>query len=165
MSACTEIVSLLVAEPDGTLSAAELARLETHVAGCPDCRRQRALLRATPVALRIATSTFSVPSVPAEWSELRARLLGEPGGTATHRRQRRPWFAWSLPIAAVGAAAAFAILAFFREPGGSPLPLPAVAHADFFQAENVASTLVYVDQESGWLIVWADPVTNDKTTG
>jgi hypothetical protein len=75
--------------------------------------------------------------------------------TVRPRRNFAPWFA--LPIGAVAAAA----IAFYVAPttpkAVSPTPTKThVARADSVEAPgNNASTMVFVDDKSGWLIVWA----------
>jgi hypothetical protein len=74
------------------------------------------------------------------------------------------WAAWTgLPLAA---AAALALV--FWAPDDAPTATgedatfaeAAPAYAEFVEAsDNAASTVVYVDQESGWLIVWASAPT------
>ncbi len=163
MAPCRQIEPLLLSEPDGTLDAAGLAQLEAHVAGCPDCRRQRAQLAAAAASLKQTSAAFPVPSAPQEWLTLRNRLRGEQqaggGGTAGSR-----WWFWGIRVAALGAAAAIACIAYLRPPfSASTATGKPLARAEFVRADNAASTLVYVDQESGWLIVWADsPAANGR---
>ena len=158
MPTCREIAPLLLSEPDGTLDATELAQLEAHAAECPDCRRQRALLSAATVALKQTSAAVSIPSAREEWMSLRDRIRSERGDRpAVGKTAARPWLYWGIRTAALSAAAAIACIAYLRQ----PLPAPAsagaaLARAEFVRADNAASTLVYVDQESGWLIVWAD---------
>lgn len=147
MSPCRAHAPLLLAEPDGTLDAAGLARLEAHVATCPTCRRQRAALRAAGDHLRATTAAIPTPDPAAAWRALRPQLT-----TPAAPRRATPWI-WSTWAAPLAAAALFTIL-LTRGPAPTG-PAPAVARADYVQAADAASTLVYVDQASGWLIVWA----------
>lgn len=158
MPTCREIEPLLLSEPDGTLDATGLTQLEAHAAECPDCRRQRALLSAAAASLRQTAAAVSVPSAREEWLTLRDRLRAERGDRpATGKTAARPWLYWGVRTAALGAAAAIACIAYLRQPLPAPAPAgSALARAEFVRADNAASTLVYVDQESGWLIVWAD---------
>jgi len=151
MPTCRDITDLLIAEPDGALPPAELARIEAHVATCEACRRQRALLAAVPGLLREATTALATPDRDEAWGELRARIRQtDPEQRRTAPRAR--YYAWG--VAAAAAALTFAVLVTLR---WSDTPANAlVAQAEFVQSDGSGSTLVYVDQESGWLIVWAD---------
>lgn len=158
MSTCRQIEALLLSEPDGTLDATGLAQLEAHAAECPDCRRQRALLSAATVVLKQTHAAVSVPSAREEWLTLRDRLrAGRGDRVAAGKPAMTPWLYWGIRTAALGAAAAIAFIAYLRQSLPAPFPSGgAIARAEFVQADNAASTLVYVDQDSGWLIVWAD---------
>lgn len=48
---CRDAVALMAAYLDGVLPAADRARLEAHLAGCPHCTEYLAQLRATIDAL------------------------------------------------------------------------------------------------------------------
>jgi hypothetical protein len=66
-----------------------------------------------------------------------------------HRR----WWA----AAPVAAAAALAVAVWFKPPALAPAD-PAIARAVFVEPGDArATTLVYVDEPTGWLIVWAAP--------
>lgn len=157
MPACRHITSLLAAEPDGALRADELAEIEAHVAACPSCRQQRAVLRAVPAALRDASVHRSEPDAAVEWARLQTRIRKtdseRPAPAAAPWLSRR-LIAWSLPVAAALALGLFSSRTGPR--AAAPRPEAAVASADYVQADGATSTLVYVDPDSGWLVVWAD---------
>lgn len=129
------------------------AALDAHLAACPHCRQVSQVLRATITDWRTDASAVAVPAAEREWLELRRRIHR---GAAEERRPlaRRllPWVA--LPLAA---AAALAVLLVDRSGPAlsSAGPTPAVARADSVEVPGGASPLVYVDDKSGWLIVWA----------
>lgn len=148
---CSSIAMLLSAERDGRLAPGELAELERHVAACPACREARAHLAAAATAWRTRTAQVAVPDPAGEWDRLRARV--QDATVRLPRRRRLAPVIWlSLPLAA---AAALALI--FLLPAG-PAPEPrAVARAEFVEAGDAGtSTMVFVDKESGWLVVWAD---------
>lgn len=58
---CREAGPLLIARADGTLAPDRAARVDAHVAGCDDCRRELELLRAETGWLR----DDPMPAVPA----------------------------------------------------------------------------------------------------
>lgn len=156
---CREIETLLLAEPDGVLTPDQQTALDQHVAGCPACRELQFALARTSAALRAEVAAVPVPDADREWQTLRGRLHG----VETKPAKKRPlapviWFA--TPLAA---AAAIAIL-FFREVPARRASAGATAsvkppRTDSVEAADTsASTMVYVDKESGWLVVWAaDP--------
>ncbi|AOS45386.1 hypothetical protein Verru16b_02467 [Lacunisphaera limnophila] len=168
---CRDNESLILAERDGTLSPAQLAALSDHVAACPACRELRQRVGAALEAYRAEVATAPVTDADEAWRDLQTRLA-RPG----RPRPLAPviWFGVSL-----AAAAALALAVFYQRPPDSsspstefvnvPPPPPlhdpsVIAGADFVEAGDPnASTLVYVDKESGWLVVWAsDPETATK---
>lgn len=142
MKSCREIEPLLVAEPDGTLNAAGLARLEDHVATCSACRRQRAALAHLHAQLRTPVREPDAADAATAWQALRPRM-------SRSAPRRRPIASWST-VTPLATATAFALALWWGAPGPAP-----VAHAQYVEVHADASTMVYVDQPSGWLIVWA----------
>jgi len=151
---CAAFETLLLTERDGVLTPDQHAALARHVTDCPACQARRARIAAAMDAFRADTAGVTLPDVNAEWRTLRARL---PGATGAPRKQRplAPviWF-----TASFAAAASLAFVIFSSRP---PLPAPPAAAPEIAQAEFVeagdasASTMVYVDKDSGWLVVWA----------
>ena len=153
---CRDIEPLLLAERDGVLTTAQHASLGPHVATCGACRQMRGRLAEAMSALRSDAANVPVPDIEAEWRTLRAQL----DGTATQPNKKRllapvVWF--GAPLAAAAAIA----LGFFLNRPLSPnrdefVQVADAASAEFVEAGNAdASTMVYVDKESGWLVVWA----------
>ena len=153
---CRDIEPLLLAERDGVLTSQQHAELAAHVAGCPTCRRARLNYVDAVTFLKTDAANVAVPDADKEWRTIRAQLHGE----STKPAKKRPlapiiWF--SAPLAAA-AAIAIAFLAHDPRPQTpDPAALAAeVARADFVEAGDTnASTMVYVDKDSGWLVVWA----------
>jgi len=85
---CRRYQPLLASVADGAPTEAERAAVEAHLAGCEDCRRQLAALRAA-----LAAAEEEPPAEPVD-EHVRERLLalfrawrrGQPGG----RRPRHP---------------------------------------------------------------------------
>ncbi|MDQ5978641.1 MAG: hypothetical protein QG602_1615 [Verrucomicrobiota bacterium] len=153
---CRDNESLILAERDGALTKPQLAALSDHVAACPACAKLRADLATALRAYKSGLAEVPAPDADEAWRELQARLHAP-----ARRAKKRPlapliWF--GAPIAA---AAALAIALLPRS--GEPLPAsPLEARAEFVEAgDPAASTLVYVDKESGWLVVWAVEATDD----
>ena len=159
---CRDTESLLYAERDGVLTTTQHAAFEQHVANCADCRQMRAHLTAALEQMQRDAAAVTVPSAEEEWHTLRARL----NSTSAAPGEKRPlapllWFGAPL------AAAAVVALAFFntRSPApdnGETAQAAEVAKAEFVETGDAnASTMVYVDKESGWLVVWTADSKNE----
>lgn len=152
---CRDIEPLILAERDGVLTSEQHTALAGHVAACPACRRFRDSLTEATLFLKTEAANVPVPDADQAWHELHAQLHGEPVRPA-RKRPLAPviWFGSTL---AAAAALTFAFLN--RQPQSMPtviLDNDVVAEAEFVEAGDLnASTLVYVDKESGWLVVWA----------
>jgi anti-sigma factor RsiW len=160
---CSHAQRLIFAERDGSLDSTQRARLDEHLARCPTCGQMRAGLARTVESWRQSTANVTVPPVSPEWHSLR-RKLREEKSRGWFRFPRPATLAWiSLPTAAA-AALAFAFYSpQVTAPPPSPLAVKAnakatgLARAVFVDVPgNSASTMVYVDNTSGWLVVWAD---------
>lgn len=153
---CRETETLLLAEPDGVLTPVQLTALDQHVAGCRACREFRSALAQTRAALRAEVAAVPVPDADREWQTLRGRLHGVEIKPAK-KRPLAPviWFATPL------AAAVAIVLVFFSAAPERQATTVAAPTFETTRAESIdpgyssAATLVYVDKESGWLVVWA----------
>lgn len=164
---CRDNESLILAERDGALTKDQFAALSDHVATCPACAKLRANLAAAIDTYQAGLRAVVPPDADEAWRELQSRLH-ESGSRAT-KRPLAPviWFGASL-----AAAAAFAFAFLITRPAASPpvgetllaiAPPPPPLHdpsfiagADYVEAGDPnASIMVFVDKESGWLVVWA----------
>lgn len=149
---CRDIEPLLLAERDGVLTPPQHATLAAHLAACPVCRQLRADLGEAVAFLKTDAANVTVPDADREWHTLRAQLHGE----TTRPAKKRPlapviWFA-----APIAAAAALTIVFFVSRP---------TAPQASVEADDVAaSTIAYVDNDSGWLVVWTTE-GETKTSG
>lgn len=155
---CHEAESLLLAERDGALSPAQRAGLAGHVAGCAACRQLQGELASALAAWQADVTQVAIPDAAAAWAALRPRLARRP---AAPRRKVAPIIWLAAPLAA---AAAIALVFLTTTHSVAPTSGPAIARAEFVEPGNAnASTMVYVDKDSGWLVVWAaDATTNHK---
>ena len=156
---CREAQSQLFAERDSTLDETQRAALEGHLADCGDCRRVRENLTAVFVTWRTEVIQAPVPDPEREWHAVRRRIRGgEEAGATRVTRSRRNLFTWlAVPL---GAAAAVAVAVLVvAPPATSTQPVAEIAQANSVEvAGDNASTVVFVDDKSGWLFVWAsDP--------
>jgi len=146
---CTECTRLILSDGGVPPSPGWQDEVAAHVAACPDCRRLQADLATMWATWRADTAQVAIPDEKAAWEELRP-LLRQSAKRNPRRLAPLLWI--SAPLAA---AAAFAFV--LLNPAVPTVNESAMAvHADYVEAGNpAASTLVYVDKESGWLVVWA----------
>lgn len=153
---CRAAELLLQAERDDGLTSSQHAELERHAASCPACRQLRADLAEAMSTVRSEAAKVRVPDAGEEWRVLQNKLHAVRSIPAK-RRPLAPVIWFSAPLAAAAALA----LAYFnlRPPSRqteNTTPLTDPARADFVEvADTKASTMVYVDKDSGWLVVWA----------
>jgi hypothetical protein len=157
---CREAQQHLFADDSRAPATAERSALVSHLATCAECRQVQARLASALTDWRNENARVRVPDAEREWHAVRRKIRGgaEAGTSTTFARPRR-FFAWvAIPV---GAAAALAV-ALFIDPSASPgpapttrAPAPQIARADSVEVPGGASPLVYVDDKSGWLIVWA----------
>jgi predicted anti-sigma-YlaC factor YlaD len=152
---CRSAQRLLSVARDGALAARECAALATHVEECAECRQFRVTIDAAGESLRTAAARVTVPDEERAWQDVRRELrAARPAG-------RDAWWGavrWALPL---GAAAAVALVAF-RPESDQPIATRMVARADFVEVPGNASSVVYVDDQSGWLVVWASAEPGGK---
>ncbi|HEY1110492.1 MAG TPA: hypothetical protein VGE76_17715 [Opitutaceae bacterium] len=101
-----------------------------------------------------------MPDSEREWHAVRRKIrggaeVGTTGIIAPARRRFLPWLA--VPL---GAAAAIATALYVAsDPSQTPPSVShgpgAIARADYVEAPGAAQTMVYVDEKSGWLVVYA----------
>lgn len=121
--------------------------LQTHLTECADCRAIFESLELAFTSWRADHSGSRVPDADLEWQKLRRRLQ------ESQARPQRSILAWmSIPI---GAAAALAIGLFVANGPSTSTPQmansPAAPTSHSVPASG--STIVYVDDQSGWTFV------------
>jgi hypothetical protein len=172
---CRDNESLILAERDGALTKDQLAALSDHVATCPACAKLRANLAAALDTYQESLRAVRAPDADEAWREWQSRL--RESGSRARKRPPAPviWFGASLAAAAAFAFAFLVTRPTVPPPGeetllaiAPPPPLhdPSfIAGADYVEAGNPnASIMVFVDRESGWLVVWATD-SNTATSG
>lgn len=154
---CQAAEQLLLAERDGVLTNEQHAALSRHADGCASCRQLRLNLAAAMAAVRDDAANLAVPDADEEWRLLQLEMR------AAARRERLGGGAPAVIkwVGAPMAAAAALTLAFYV---GRTMPLEptrgfsvaAEARVDFVEvADTDATPIVFLDNESGWLVVWA----------
>jgi len=161
---CRDSERLLFAERDGALTDEQRAVLDQHVAACPACQRTRREIADAMEVFRSDAINVATPDADEAWRRLRAELANQ-----TSRNRPKTKLAPIIWIGGSLAAAATVAFAFVgSRPSAKPTvaptaPAPEVAQAEYVEPGDAkASTMVYVDKDSGWLVVWATDV--DATT-
>jgi hypothetical protein len=85
-SECVELNELVSAYADGELAGEDLARVEGHLGGCPDCRAFVATCRKIDTAVADGPEPPEVE--PARWEAMRGQLLAAAGPSFDRRRSR-----------------------------------------------------------------------------
>lgn len=157
---CHESKTLLFAERDRPLDPNEHTAVEAHLAGCAECQRVRAGLQNAFALWRKQQTAVTVPNAEREWHAVRRRIRGGMPleSTATPHRRPRTWFPWiAFPLSAAAAIA----IALYVDPLGLIDPNPGQPRTQSVRVDGAAgsgeaSTMVFVDDKSGWLVVWAN---------
>jgi anti-sigma factor RsiW len=160
---CHAVQQLLSAERDQALGADLRGELETHLAGCAACRQLRATWAEAAESWRATTAGVRVPDAQMEWQRIRRRLNGEPEREA--QPGRGIFTQWR--VATLGAIAAAVAVGLFLAPAGmrgpqAPTAAMAAASVNTDSVEvggEASSAMVFVDDKSGWLVVWAADAT------
>jgi hypothetical protein len=161
---CREAQTQIFAERDGALGEPERAALVSHVAACGDCRRIREDLASVLTHWKTAAQNVVVPDAEREWHAVRRKIRGGVEAGEVRLAPRRPrLLTWlTVPLAAVGALALALFISMPTGPAPDPRVEPAVTPVARAESVEVrgrnASTMVYVDDKSGWLIVAANDI-------
>ncbi len=147
---CHDIEPLLLSERDGVLTPEQHAALAAHLATCPACRQLRTTYGEAVTFLKTDAANVAVPDADKAWRNLRAQIHGETAKPAK-KRPLAPIIWFSVPLAA---AAALAIGLFVFRPA-APFAPSLSPQASVESGDANSSTMVYVDKDSGWLVVWA----------
>lgn len=131
------------------LAEAQRAELAAHLSTCPACRQIATNLDSCLLAMQTETRHVPVPNPDFEWAKVRRQL---------HRQNSpaHPLARWLALPAAVAAAAAIGLYVS-REPSQLPAQrtaAPVIARSDAPAAAE-PSTVVFVDDRSGWTFVVA----------
>jgi predicted anti-sigma-YlaC factor YlaD len=149
---CRSAQRWLSAAQDGALADHERAGLAAHVAECTECRQFQSLLGAAQQHLQVVATQVAVPDGERAWQDIRREIR------ATRPVAPRAWWnlgRWALPLGAAAALAAVAVIGPSWTDDDGP---QTVARAEFVEVSGDASSVVYVDDKSGWLVVWASDV-------
>lgn len=168
---CQDAESQIFAARDAPLGAADAAVLAQHLQECAHCRRIADGLTQATQAWQSQDQAVIIPDARQEWHAVRRRIRQAPG-EATHAGGLPSWnrlLRFALPIAGAAAVAIGISTRYDAPPEPALEPVLAshdwshfedhftnYAHAEYVETDNIdVSPFVYVDEESGWLIVWA----------
>ncbi|WP_221029523.1 anti-sigma factor family protein [Actomonas aquatica] len=182
---CRQVQDHLIAARDVPLPDDVARQVSAHTAACPECQALQAQLAAVYTHLQETAARVQVPDAQTEWHAVRRRLRQQSGTAKSAAPLWSRLLRVAAPLTAVAAVAL--VVMQNRGPirtesidVAAPLARQAAkvasdettadwpemeqhfafaAHAEFVETANEeASPFVYVDDESGWLIVWAsDP--------
>lgn len=148
---CRQAEKALSRHLDGELPESQVDALEQHLSDCAACRETAAEWRGYGDTLR-ADVPATTPDPTAAWHDIRRTLRNREGSAPA--AAPRPW--WTRPLPWAGAAASLALLTIGYLTLRPIDPLASNGTAVEYVETGLpdASTLVYVDDESGWTIVW-----------
>jgi len=125
---CAERRAALVAYLDEELGATERAELESHLAGCPECRLALEAERRLSVALTSLSPVEPPPDFEARFWARIAREREHPAGWWARLFTRR----LALAVGGAAAVAVAAVLAL-RPPAEPDIDLPIVTNAEDYE--------------------------------
>lgn len=154
---CHEAQNALFADRDDPLAASQRVALEAHVATCAECQRVRDGLASALSTWRHQVAATAVPDAEREWHAVRRRIRsGDTAGAGRTRGGRFSWFALPLSAAAAALAVALYVGPFSLRTPEASSPGAHLARTNANASETIASNLVFVDDKSGWLVVWSN---------
>lgn len=137
---------------DAELEVARQRKLDEHLAGCASCSRLKTEWEKLGNALREEVAA-TLPDTDAAWADIRERIHESEAG----RSKIIPWqvhFRWAAGLAALFLLS-FGVYFSRPRPVSEAVPLPVGTTVEFVETEIPgASPMVYMDQESGWTVVW-----------
>jgi hypothetical protein len=152
---CREAQQQIFSERDVAPGSTRRDSLAEHVSHCAGCRELQATLTTALDHWRLDSHRTTVPDAQREWHAVRRKIRGAESGTERAPRRFLPWLTVSLGVMA---AVATALVVITQTPSQRTNVVAAtrVARADSVEVPgNNASTMVFVDEKSGWLFVWA----------
>lgn len=160
---CQTSQEQLLRAQDGLLPQQQQPGLDAHLSACPACREFQASLEQVAAGIKNEAASVPVPEFDETWKNIQSRLH-TPEATKPISKRVAPIIWITAPLA----AAAALVFAFLPGQSTSEFPSLSVSETSITQVDYVetddpnATTMVYVDKQSGWLVVWADDsaVTN-----
>jgi len=152
---CHTAQDQLLRAADGGLAATQQTALNAHVESCATCQHYAESLNSLPKLLRHDAESVPVPDADQMWSDVSSRL-NAPEMQKSKSRKIAPIIWLTAPLAAA-AALLFAFLPQQNDEAAPAIAGANIVQVDYVEIEDPDSTaMIYVDKESGWLVVWAD---------
>jgi predicted anti-sigma-YlaC factor YlaD len=149
---CRQAERHLACERDSALDEVQRAALARHITECASCRRMKESLTIAVEGWRAGAEEVRVPDAEIEWQNIRRQIRG---GQVKEQRSLVAWLGIS-----IGAAATVAVGLFFiptARNGGTAMETATVAAREsgstITSRAQEASTVVFVDDKSGWTFV------------
>jgi len=165
---CNESQQLLSRMLEHELAPEQDSLLAAHLQSCAACREFQVTLQGLSLDFQAEIDSIAMPNAEQEWMLLQSRLQSTAQTLPARQRRLAPLLWLGAPLAAA-AALAFIFITPSHEPkAGEPNPDVALAavttQVDYVETGDPdAATMIYVDKQSGWLVVWAtDPTNHDK---
>lgn len=157
---CRHARRLLSAGRDAALENQARVALDAHLASCPACREMQAAFAASAQRLRTASANVRVPDAELAWQAIRREIRGgsAPGRASRQTRRTGFWISGAVAAAAAVVLAVFVAPRWTRSTGSEVTARADPVHAEYIEvADRGATPVVFVDEESGWLVVWTVP--------
>ncbi|MGJ8641491.1 MAG: anti-sigma factor family protein [Opitutaceae bacterium] len=142
---------------DGELSPEEIERVDCWLAESAEAREELEKLKSLQQAVR--SIEVSSPPVDEQW-----RALGLDPESAPQPSAKRvvAFPVWSGALAAIFIAAAVFWFSTKGIQSRSPIELSVAESVDLVESDFTASSpIVYLDDQSGWIVVWVDEIVDD----
>ncbi|MCF7686721.1 MAG: zf-HC2 domain-containing protein [Cephaloticoccus sp.] len=165
---CNESQQLLSRMLDHELAPGQNLLLAAHVQSCAACREFQLGLQGLSQDFKAEIDSIAVPNAAQEWKFLQSRLQSATQPLPDRRRRLPPLLWLGAPLAAAAALAFLFISPSDKPQARGPIPAEPLAavttQVDYVESgDPAAATMIYVDKQSGWLVVWAtDPTNQDK---
>ena len=155
---CNAAQRLISAERDAALGGDARTTLEAHLADCAACREWRGVLADSAEAWREATAAVRSPDPQMAWQRISRQLKVTKDGGPLKSGRSVAWL-WGASLATAAALTLVTIgPGWFRTGPAADAAAGErkVARAEFVEVGGKASSaMVFVDEKSGWLVVWA----------
>jgi hypothetical protein len=156
---CRQAERHIVSERDSALDELQRAALAAHVASCASCQRMQEALTVAIASWRAEGVRVRLPDADIEWQKVRREIRGGP---VKERRSLVTWLA--IPLGAAAAVAIGLYIVPTSQNGSTAMETRTVATRESSPAmtggTQDASTVVFVDDKSGWTFV-----VGPQTTG
>lgn len=152
---CSDATRLIHLERDGPLKTDERRAMEAHVGTCEDCREVRAALAQAAEVWREETESADTPDPASEWLRIK-RAIRQADSAARTLRRPKPW--WHTAASMAGAACALlVVLAIWRPWQTGPAAMAEGVQVEYVEfAEGATNPMVYVNEDTGFVVVWAE---------